>query len=115
VLYLENNLAAGAFTRDRVDLLTLLSGQIAVSIDNATLYTQLEQKVSERTAELALEQQKTDELLLNILPSETAKELKANGRAEARHYDRVTVPIWPRVWSPMSWCARSTPVSRPST
>ncbi len=91
VLYLENNLAAGAFTRDRVDLLTLLSGQIAVSIDNATLYTQLEQKVSERTAELALEQQKTDELLLNILPSETAKELKANGRAEARHYDRVTV------------------------
>lgn len=91
VLYLENNLTVGAFTRDRVDLLTLLSGQIAVSIDNAMLYEQLEQKVAERTAELAEEKQKSDDLLLNILPLETAKELKQKGHAEARHFDRVTV------------------------
>ena len=91
VVYLENNLTVGAFTRDRVDLLTLLSGQIAVSIDNALLYEQLEQKVAERTAELAQEKQKTDDLLLNILPAETAEELKQKGHAEARHYDRVTV------------------------
>jgi class 3 adenylate cyclase len=91
ILYLENNLAAGVFTRDRVDLLTLLSGQIAVSIDNAMLYEQLEQKVEERTAELALEKQKSEELLHNILPVETAEELKRNGFAEARHYERVTV------------------------
>ncbi|MEJ6391953.1 adenylate/guanylate cyclase domain-containing protein [Gymnodinialimonas sp. 2305UL16-5] len=91
VLYLENNLTTGAFTRDRVDLLTLLSGQIAVSIDNARLYAQLEQKVSERTAQLAQEKQKTDDLLLNILPAETAKELKSKGHADARYYERVTV------------------------
>lgn len=91
VLYLENNLTVGAFTRDRVDLLTLLSGQIAVSIDNALLYEQLEQKVAERTAELEQEKQKTDDLLLNILPAETAKELKQKGHADARHYERVTV------------------------
>ncbi len=91
VLYLENNLAAGVFTRDRVDLLTLLSGQIAVSIDNAMLYEQLEQKVEERTAELAREKRKSEELLHNILPVETAEELKRNGFAEARHYERVTV------------------------
>lgn len=91
VLYLENNLAAGVFTRDRVDLLTLLSGQIAVSIDNAMLYDQLERRVEERTAELALEKQKSEELLHNILPVETAEELKRNGYAEARHYERVTV------------------------
>ena len=30
-------------------------------------------------------------LLLNILPAETAEELKANGRARARSYQRVTV------------------------
>ncbi|MFA9229623.1 MAG: adenylate/guanylate cyclase domain-containing protein [Microgenomates group bacterium] len=91
VLYLENNLTTGAFTRDRVDLLTLLSGQIAVSIDNAMLYQQLEQKVAERTAELEQEKQRTDDLLLNILPAETAKELKLTGHSDARHYDRVTV------------------------
>ncbi len=91
VLYLENNLTVGAFTRDRVDLLKLLSGQIAVSIDNAMLYEQLEQKVAERTAELAEEKKKSDNLLLNILPVETAEELKQKGHAEARHYERVTV------------------------
>lgn len=91
VLYLENNLTVGAFTRDRVALLTLLSGQIAVSIDNAMLYEQLEQKVAERTAELEQEKQKSDDLLLNILPVETAKELKQKGHAEARHFKRVTV------------------------
>ena len=91
VLYLENNLAPGTFTRERVDLLTLLSGQIAVSIDNAMLYEKLEQKVTERTAELDQEKRRTDDLLHNILPGETAAELKRHGRAEARHYDRVTV------------------------
>ena len=91
VLYLENNLTTGAFTRDRVDLLTLLSGQIAVSIDNAILYQHLEQKVAERTTELEQEKQRTEELLLNILPAETAKELKLKGHSVARHYDRVTV------------------------
>jgi histidine kinase len=91
VLYLENNLAPGAFTRERVDLLTLLSGQIAVSIDNAVLYEQLENKVAERTAELEQEKHRTDDLLHNILPAETAAELKLHGRAEARHYERVTV------------------------
>jgi class 3 adenylate cyclase len=33
----------------------------------------------------------SDELLLNILPSEVAEELKAKGRAEAKHFDAVTV------------------------
>ena len=91
VLYLENNLSPGAFTRERVDLLKLLSGQIAVSIDNAMLYEKLEQKVAERTAELDQEKRRSDDLLHNILPAETADELKRRGRAEARQYDRVTV------------------------
>jgi predicted ATPase/class 3 adenylate cyclase len=91
VLYLENNLAPGTFTSERVDLLTLLSGQIAVSIDNAMLYEKLEQKVAERTTELEQEKRRTDDLLHSILPAETAAELKEHGRAEARHYERVTV------------------------
>jgi adenylate cyclase len=34
---------------------------------------------------------RSDELLLNILPEEVADELKANGKAEARQFDEVTV------------------------
>ena len=91
ILYLENSLTAGAFTLDRVDLLTLLSGQIAVSIENSMLYEQMEQKVADRTAQLAEEKQKSEDLLHNILPVETAEELKEKGSAEARYYDGVTV------------------------
>ncbi len=52
ILYLENNLSAGAFTSERLELLLILSSQIAVSIDNARLYENLENKVRERTIEL---------------------------------------------------------------
>jgi class 3 adenylate cyclase len=37
------------------------------------------------------EKEKSDELLLNILPAETAEELKTKGSSEARHFDLVTV------------------------
>jgi len=37
------------------------------------------------------ERRKSEKLLLNILPAETAKELKRNGKATARHYESVTV------------------------
>lgn len=53
ILYLENNLTTGAFTADRLEVLQLLSGQAAIAIDNARLYTHLEQKVDERTQALS--------------------------------------------------------------
>ncbi|MBI4931083.1 MAG: tetratricopeptide repeat protein, partial [Bacteroidetes bacterium] len=37
------------------------------------------------------ERRKSEKLLLNILPVETARELKVNGKATARHYESVTV------------------------
>ena len=40
---------------------------------------------------IAKGKKKSDELLLNILPSEVAEELKAKGSAEAKYYDEVTV------------------------
>lgn len=51
----------------------------------------LEAKVAERTAELEKEKVKTEELLLNILPKDTADELQKNGKATARHYNQVSV------------------------
>jgi len=52
ILYLENNLTIGAFTRERLQVIQLLTSQAAISLENAQLYHQLEQKVSERTQEL---------------------------------------------------------------
>jgi class 3 adenylate cyclase len=91
ILYLENNLSTGVFTQERVNLLSLLSGQIAVSIDNAILYNNLEQKVNERTIDLMNEKKKSDSLLHNILPVETAHELKRNGFAAAKQFEKVTI------------------------
>ncbi|MGC4035750.1 MAG: adenylate/guanylate cyclase domain-containing protein [Chitinophagaceae bacterium] len=91
IIYLENNLAASAFTQDRVDLLVLLSGQMAISIENALLYENLEDKVRERTQQLNEEKNKSESLLLNILPAETAEELKATGTAKAKEFAQVTV------------------------
>jgi predicted ATPase/signal transduction histidine kinase/tRNA A-37 threonylcarbamoyl transferase component Bud32 len=53
ILYLENNLATGAFTSDRVEVLNLLASQVAISLENARLYQTLEDRVKERTATLA--------------------------------------------------------------
>ncbi|MBN3870027.1 ATP-binding sensor histidine kinase [Nostoc sp. JL33] len=66
ILYLENNLTIGAFTRDRVEVLKLLTTQAAISLENAILYKNLaeakesleeynhtlEEKVQKRTQEL---------------------------------------------------------------
>ena len=51
----------------------------------------LEEKVAQRTADLEKEKVKTEELLLNILPKDTAVELQKHGKATARHYNQVSV------------------------
>jgi class 3 adenylate cyclase len=65
----------------------------------------LEQKVTERTHQLQqaneelnttlelveTERQKSDALLLNILPTETAQELKEKGHATPKYYELITV------------------------
>lgn len=66
LVYLENRLTVGAFTRDRLEILSLLCFQAAISLENALLYDNLERanqqleeysntleaKVKERTLEL---------------------------------------------------------------
>jgi class 3 adenylate cyclase len=51
----------------------------------------LEETVKIRTAEVVKQKEKSDELLLNILPSEVADELKEKGYTTARSYEEVTV------------------------
>jgi len=45
----------------------------------------------ESNHDLNVEKQKSDDLLLNILPSDVAQELKNTGDTKARHYDNVTI------------------------
>jgi serine phosphatase RsbU (regulator of sigma subunit) len=59
LLYLENNLANNAFTPDRVEILQILSAEIAISLENARLYRELaqynqtlEETVKDRTSDL---------------------------------------------------------------
>jgi predicted ATPase/serine phosphatase RsbU (regulator of sigma subunit)/tRNA A-37 threonylcarbamoyl transferase component Bud32 len=54
ILYLENNLTTAAFTTKRLEVLKVLCSQLAISIENALLYRTLEEKVEERTAQLAM-------------------------------------------------------------
>ena len=91
IAYFENNLAANAFTGNRLSMATMLASQAAISIDNAMLYNNLERMVEIRTSELASEKKKSDALLLNILPAEIAEELKEKGQASAKLYAQATI------------------------
>jgi len=52
LLYLENSMLKGVFDKNRITLPQMLSGQIGISIENALLYENLEEKVAERTHEI---------------------------------------------------------------
>lgn len=51
----------------------------------------LEEKVRIRTRQLREEKEKSDLLLLNVLPKEIADELKETGTAQAKHFNDITV------------------------
>lgn len=126
ILYLENRLLSGAFTKERMEILQVMATQTAISLQNAMLLesmnqlneklikevevrkgveenlrlnekrleeynANLESKVKERTLDLQIEKEKSDELLLNILPLDIARELKEKGSAQSKKYDSVTV------------------------
>ena len=52
-LVLENRLLRAAFTTEHADTLSMLCGQLTVSIENIRVYQSLERKVAERTEQLA--------------------------------------------------------------
>ncbi|QLE57648.1 ATP-binding sensor histidine kinase [Nostoc sp. TCL26-01] len=85
VLYLENNLTTGVFTRDRLEVLKLLTTQAAISLENAMLYQNvaqanqsleeyshsLEAKVEYRTQELYEKNQHLQQALQELKRTQT--------------------------------------------
>ncbi len=76
-----------AFNDYQVRLMQSIASYMAVAIANARIYQQLEVQKREVESEKA----KSDALLLNILPSEVATELKQHGFAKAKQFENVTV------------------------
>jgi histidine kinase len=80
ILYLENNLVTAAFTHERIEVLNLLSAEMAIAIDNARLYRALEaanrelaayshtleNMVAARTSELAAKNQELEATLQQL-------------------------------------------------
>ncbi|MBN2441347.1 MAG: AAA family ATPase [Spirochaetales bacterium] len=64
IVYLENNLSDSVFTSERINIIKILSSQVSISIDNARLYKNLEEKVKERTNQLNMANKKLKELSL---------------------------------------------------
>jgi diguanylate cyclase (GGDEF)-like protein len=69
ILYLENNLSTGVFTDDRLQVLSMISTQAAISLENARMYLEvndlnknLELKVKERTKELHTKNKEISEI-----------------------------------------------------
>ena len=89
VLYLENNLTEGAFTPARFKIIDMLSSQAAISLENALLYRTLEQKVEERTAQLA---QANKEII--VLNEQLKQEnLRMSAELEvAKHLQQMVLP-----------------------
>ncbi|MBK9249824.1 MAG: tetratricopeptide repeat protein [Ignavibacteria bacterium] len=79
--------------RDAVQNITrnaLIAGFVLVLILALILYNRF--RIKKKANELiTLEKERSDNLLLNILPAEVADELKSTGTASAKHFDNVTV------------------------
>ncbi|WP_338764872.1 adenylate/guanylate cyclase domain-containing protein [Bernardetia sp. ABR2-2B] len=79
--------------RNNQFLIGLIGGGIVLFISVIAFIQKLNsnRKLNSKNKEIEIERQKSDTLLLNILPEETAQELKETGHAQPQSYDLVTV------------------------
>ena len=71
--------------RENITIALVFIGLMAVGLFRRNRY------IKKTNAIIAAEKEKSENLLLNILPEETAEELKEKGKVAARKYESVTV------------------------
>ncbi|WP_341732522.1 AAA family ATPase [Microcoleus sp. EPA2] len=75
IFYLENTLIKGAFTKERLEVLKMLSAQAAISLENSSFYTVLEKRVVEKTQELQATLEELSRTQLQLIQSEKMSSL----------------------------------------
>ena len=90
ILYLENNLTTGAFTEQRLNLLKMLSSQIAISLENAQWVATLDTKVADRTAQLNSKVEELTQARQELVQSEKMASL---GRLVAGFAHELNTPL----------------------
>ena len=90
ILYLENNLMSGAFTPQRLNVLKMLSSQIAISLENAQIMAHLDTKVKDRTALLNA---KVDELTQTRHELVQSEKMASLGRLVAGFAHELNTPL----------------------
>ena len=78
--------------RNSISAVGILILLLAIGLLHRYRYVRkIRNELAEKNKTINKERERSDELLLNILPAETAEELKNKGRSEARHFELVTV------------------------
>ena len=90
LLISENEVARLYAMRSRGVMIVLFVALMILLLVSKIFYNQKEKRKKINLA-LSEEKQKSEDLLLNILPAEVAEELKETGGAKAKHFDNVTV------------------------
>lgn len=93
LMYLSNNLSSSVFTSGRVESLKMLSGQVAVSIANAELYENLEEKVAERTNQLEMRNEFIRKEFGRYMSDEVAENLLNDPKGMSRGGEQRSVTI----------------------